>query len=83
MIGIPESSSRQSEIADEQSEPIQGLSAWKPEGSVQMPSARLVLPNTEGSRWVGEKKFGRSFRKKAPIARPRTEEKERRELRRL
>ena len=56
---FPESSSGQSEIADEQGEPIQGLSGWEPGGSVQKLSARLVVPNTEGSRRAGQKKVKR------------------------
>jgi len=40
-------SSQQSEISDELSKPIQCLSAWKPDGNVQMSNARLVVSNTE------------------------------------
>ena len=46
----------QSEIGDKPNEPIQCLSAWKPD-NVQMPSARLVVParagahNWQAGRW--------------------------------
>src|ERR1700678_3691203 len=63
------------EIADEPSERNQGLSAWEPEGSVQMPSASLVLPNTEGCRWEAKRNL-RCLREGAPVARSREEKNE-------
>jgi hypothetical protein len=53
----PETGYGQSEIGDKPSEPIQCLSAWKPDGNVQMPSARLVVPNTEEEWRVGKRKY--------------------------
>ena len=48
-----------------------GLSAWKPEGSVQMPIASLVYQTLKGVGGWGKFKSEEFERESAPIARPR------------